>query len=608
MEEDKKMNDFFSAFGKYAETIAKQFATNFMGTEIEKTITDYENKAVNVLKSFGTGRDRIVELKASMADAVVSVTQLGGGLEDVVNIATAAGAATRTNLILTSDVYSKLYETSKATGVEMSTLTTKFTEAGFSLSMVNSNMQKVVDTARASGVNAKIVSSDVMANIGLMDKYNFQGGVEGLAKMATQAANMRISIQSMEKALTQAFNPESAIEMAASLQRLGVAQSDLLDPLRLMDLAQNDPAELQNQIVEMSKTYVDFNEKTKQFEIAPGAKRSMKELADALGMSESEFTKMAKASKEMDDKLQKISFPDTFTEDQKKFVSNMAQMGEGGEYMLRVDNKDLKIDEAMKLFQEQPAVYEKFIKESKPKSMEELAKEQLTTSERMAANIASIANRFGAAVASSETQEMANKASVELSETIPKLFSGEKLQVSGMRESGEKIAQDLIKGAQTGDIMGALGKAEAETKDYMSKAFTQVVDGAKGAFDDLSKSSNPLVNILSNLTEKATSLVEKHENLGTGFFNLTQTVNKTSEAMGGKTLPKPEIPKPTEPTTGEMKFTTPLKIEISLSGLAPGMSEAEIIKLFQEGKLNEVLSNALSEAAKGKTSEVPEKK
>ena len=404
MEDDKKMNDFFSAFGKYAETVAKQFATNFMGSEIEKTIKTYEEKAVSVLKSFGTGRDRIVELKASMADAVVSVTQLGGGLEDIATIAAAAGQATRTNLILTSDVYSKLYATQEATGQQVGVLTTKFVEAGFSISSINSNMQKVVDTARASGVNAQMVSGEVLKNMGLMDKYNFAGGVEGLAKMVTQATNLRITVQDISATMSKAFEPDSAIEMAAALQRLGVAQGELLDPLRLMDLAQNDPAELQNQIAEMSKSFVDFNEKTKQFEIAPGAKRQLQEVATALGMQPEAFAKMAKAAAEMDDKLQKISFPDTFSEDQKKFVANMAQMGEGGEYMLRVDNKDLKLDEAMKLFQEQPQLMDKFMKEQKPKSMEDIAKEQLTTSQRMAANIAATFRLVFLVIAASQSE------------------------------------------------------------------------------------------------------------------------------------------------------------------------------------------------------------
>jgi hypothetical protein len=51
--------------------------------------------------------------------------------------------------------------------------------------------------------------------------------------------------------------------MAASLQRLGVSTSALLDPLALMDMGQNNPAELQNQIVEMTKQFTYFDEKNK---------------------------------------------------------------------------------------------------------------------------------------------------------------------------------------------------------------------------------------------------------------------------------------------------------------------------------------------------------
>ena len=329
MADDKNFDDIFKAFGKYAETIAGQFATNFMASQIDKTIKEYETSAVNVLKSFGAGRDRIVELKASMADAVTSVKLMGGELSDVASIAQEVGVATNRNIILTSQSYEKLYATTKVTGIGMRELTTNFKDAGFSVYQIGQNMEKVVNTANAQGINAKTVSSQVVANMGLMDKYNFAGGVEGLAKMVTQATSLRISVRDIAGAMQKAFNPESAIDMAARLQSLGMAQSDLLDPLRLMDLAQNDPAELQNQIAEMSKSFVEFNEQTKSFQIAPGAKRQLQEVADALGMQPEAFAKMAKSAAEMDDKLQKIRFPDNFTEDQKKFVANMAEMGEG---------------------------------------------------------------------------------------------------------------------------------------------------------------------------------------------------------------------------------------------------------------------------------------
>jgi hypothetical protein len=110
-----------------------------------------------------------------------------------------------------------------------------------------------------------------------MNKYNFQGGVDGLAKMAAQASSMRIDMKTTLNFAEGLYNPEKAIEMSSALQRLGVTQSDLLDPLRLMDLSLNDPTELQNQLVQMTEQFVQLNEKG-QFQIAPGQIRRLREI------------------------------------------------------------------------------------------------------------------------------------------------------------------------------------------------------------------------------------------------------------------------------------------------------------------------------------------
>ena len=47
-------------------------------------------------------------------------------------------------------------------------------------------------------------------------------------------------------------------------------------------------------------------------------------------------------------------------------------------------------------------------------------------------------------------------------------------------------------------------------------------------------------------------------------------------------------------------FKEPLKLDITISGLLPGMSEEQIKQLFIEGKLNEAVYNALKEAEKTK--------
>jgi hypothetical protein len=618
-DEGKKFEGLFKAFGDYGKAIATAFLSNFDTTEIGNQIKLYEEKAVNVVKSFGTGRDKIVEMKASMADAVVSVTQLGGGLGDVANIAESVGKNLNRNIILTKESYKDLYATAQVTGVQYDTLIPKFKDAGFSVYQISENMKKVVDTATASGVNAQKVSSLVVSNMSLMDKYNFAGGVEGLAKMATQAVNLRISTDQIERVMSKAFEPDQAIEMTAALQRLGVAQSDLLDPLRLMDLAQNDPAELQNQIVEMSKSFVEFVEKSKSFQIVPGAKRQLQEVATAMGMSASELAKMAKGAAELEDKMNKIHFPgDMFTEEQKTMIANMAEMGPGGEYTLRMDGKDLKLDEAMiKMQSMDEESRNKFLADSKPKTMEEMAKQQLTLTERGTKAIVALANRFGAAQASTQTQEMAMQAQLQITESIAKFMGGgEKLQVPAIRQTTENIEQGLIKGVQSGDVLGSLGRAKDEGRKYLGEAFDDIIVSGADALKGLGESTNPLINIMTNLGSQALNAITSHEKLNGTFGTLNTTIDNTNKKLAGtnpiitaSALPtttenkdvKNTLDNKTTPETSssEVKFN-PLEIKLTISGLLPGMSEEQIKQIIIEGKLNEVLYNAIKDAEKTK--------
>jgi hypothetical protein len=608
-----KFDDIFSSFNKFASDVAASFATNLSVDRWNEQIKVLEKAGVDLMKTFGTGRDRIVEMKQSMGDATKDVKLLGGEFSDVVKIAQDVGKSLNRNIILTKESYADLYATTKATGQETTTLTKNFTDAGYSIYQINQNMQKVVDTARTSGINVAAVSSQVLSNLDMMDRYNFSNGVEGLGKMVTQGINLKISVSEISKALEGAFKPEGAISMAAELQRLGVAQSELLDPLRLMDLSRNDPAEFQNQIAQMSKQFVEFNEETKSFVIAPGAKEQVAEVAGALKMSTSEFIKMAKASAEMEDKMKKISFPDMFSEEQKTFIANMAQMGEGGQYMLRVDGEDLKIDEAMvKIQSMSEEERKKFLAETKPKSMEDLTKEQLGVMGQISANIWSIADRMGVAVASSKTQEMANEASIELSNTIPKLFSGEKFQTETLRKDlVDKPMQDIIKSLEGGkpeEILSSLSKAGENTSTYFKDMFNDVIGGADKAMSGLAESTNPLIKTIGNLATGAGQLLEKHENLKTSMFSLNENITKVNTSLGGqseanKNLKEAVVGTKAATTTAvnELKFTNPIEIKIKLDNFPAGMTEEQVLNMIKEGKIDQELVKAIQSAEKMKT-------
>jgi hypothetical protein len=219
--------------------------------------------------------------------------------------------------------------------------------------------------------------------------------------MAAQATSLRIDMSQTLGFAEKVFNPEGAIEVAAAMQRLGVSQSSLLDPLKLMDLSQNDPAELQNQLAQMSKQFVQLG-KDGHFEIMPGAKRQMREVEQAMGLASGTLAKMALGSADLDKKMKEISFPDV-PEDQKKMIANMAEMGAGGEYKVKFTDAEGKSQEknVSELSKDDVAAIEKAAN-TPPKSMEDLAKEQLSATKDVTAAINSLGDRTGLGLASSK--------------------------------------------------------------------------------------------------------------------------------------------------------------------------------------------------------------
>jgi phosphoribosylformylglycinamidine (FGAM) synthase PurS component len=379
--------------------------SNFNLNDIASIVLKLDDAASAMLKQFGQGQAMSDVLRRTMAESVTDVRRLGGDIEDVLRTQQEASESLGRNIILSAQASKDLYATMRVTGQDVSKIVGGMADVGISSFNATTEMKKVVDVARESGVNAQAVSSKVLDNMQALNKYNFAGGVEGLAKMAAQATALRIDMGQTLAFAEKVFDPEGAIEVAAAMQRLGVSQSELLDPLKLMDLSQNDPAELQNQIAQMSKQFVQLG-KDGHFEIMPGAKRQLREISQAMGISYDQLTKMALGGADLDKKLKEIKFPESIaTESQKKLIANMAEMGDGGEYKIKVENPETGeiVTKALKDLNEKDVTNLEKMANTAPKTMEQLAKEQLSTSVTMAADIKTLADRTGLGFAASAT-------------------------------------------------------------------------------------------------------------------------------------------------------------------------------------------------------------
>ena len=601
--------------------IGKAVASNGLATEIAKAVVELDNSAVGIAKSFGLGRESVQGIKEAMADAYISVVKLGGGLSDIAEIQEKVGVTLGRSFVLSSDSYEKLYATTKVTGQSIEKITTSFKDAGASVYQAGKGMEDVVNTARSLGVNVEAVSSKVLTNMSALNKFGFEGGVIGLSKMAAQATSLRIDMDKSLKLAEDLFNPEKAIELAASMQRLGVANSQLLDPLRLMDLAQNDPAELQNQIVEMTKGFSKFNEETGKFEIPQGARRQLMEISKELGFSYEELTKMAFGAQELDMKMSKIKFPEgAFSDEQKQMIANMAEMGEDGQFKITIDGKAMDLGEAIaKAEADKNGDFLKKLEEaSRPKTMEEIAEGQLKILEKINANIGSL-TRVPMAVARGKTATQALEMPADLTKLLRDTFDTQALSVRNLGKGFDDGAQDILntltkfasgEGSLT-DVFSKLQENGEKLNNFASGAFAQSAEKYLESLDKLGQSNNAVYKLLEQTFKGVIEngkdfMMGKDYNYNNPKPVVSPTLPTNIEKAKEITSQQNNITPPSQPTSTESTVTANVNLNITAP---PNIDTNQLVVAFQDTGVKQAIVDVVATAPynNGLTSNTPNK-
>jgi hypothetical protein len=516
MQNDANAVDAAGSLNMGTRDIGKTLFSNINPEDIKDIVLNLDEAASRMLKQFGQAREMSDTVRKSMTESVTSVRKLGGDIDDVLKTQQTAAASLGRNVLLTQETTTSLYAAMKVTGVEVGKIVSAMADVGISASDAGEQMHNVVKVARELGVNALAVSEKVVTNMDALNKFNFEGGVTGLAKMAAQATMLRVDMKKTLDLADKMFNPEDAIKTAAALQRLGVTQSDLLDPLRLMELGQNDPAELQNQIAEMSKQFVKLG-KDGNFEIAPGAKGQLREIGKELGMTGGEIEKMALAGANLDKKLKEINFSVNATEDDKKLIANMAEKGKDGSYKVKIDGETKNVDDLSR------EDIDKLIEESKkaPPTIEKLAEEQLGVSKDMLAAIKSSGDLTGLAVSKSETGDKllgtAKKAITESKKIIPE-------EIQDSSKYGKKI-DEIASGVAAGNLGSAFSTLSTFITDNLMKAFENLNSGINNVVGPMTNTPTVTSNNSSSQLPTNTNNQNTSSATGTNNQNTSSTVN-----------------------------------------------------------------------------------
>lgn len=337
------------------------------------------NETDKLNNAFIQGRTRLDEMSDSVTRAAAGVIRLGGDISSVGDTMIEIAQGSKRNVLATEEQVSKLYAASKVLGGTTKELVTNFAEVGIETSQIGVNLENSIEYIQSLGLNAKEVMGDVTANMSMMNKFNFSDGVVGLAKMAAQASMLRFDMKETATFANTVMDPEGAINMASSFQRLGIAVGQLGDPFALMNDAINDPGALQDSLIKATKQFTQFDEKTKSFKINPQGILTLKQMSQETGISYDQLTKTALAAADLDKRLSAISPALQFEKpEDKELFANIATMKDG-EYVVQLKNDETGIVETKKLGELTQKEMEKVVEQQKnaPKTLEDIQKSQL---------------------------------------------------------------------------------------------------------------------------------------------------------------------------------------------------------------------------------------
>lgn len=200
------------------------------------------------------------------------------------------------NIRASSEELTKLAEMSRILGSNSGAgkFASNFEQFGLSISSSSEFMEKIMNTAKKSGVNASESLDHIVSNLKIANGYSFKGGLDSFAKMQIYSDKLKINMNEVAKLSDKVSSPEGAIETSAKLQVLGGGFAANSDPMRMLYEGINDFAGMTKRYQKLTSDLMTFNKKTGEVLFSNGYDRlRAKAGAEAMGLDFNEMVTTA---------------------------------------------------------------------------------------------------------------------------------------------------------------------------------------------------------------------------------------------------------------------------------------------------------------------------
>lgn len=300
--------------------IAKDFGKNWM---------KFNDDAFRTMRQLGMSRQDIQSIqKSNIKDTMRMGLAYGLSVEDINKFQASVNRISGRNNVLSADAMESMAAGRVLLGEEVQNeLIASFDKMGGSVDVAMSHAALSFERAKAMGLNAVQLSSNVAKNMHMASRYAFKNGVDGMAKMTALSQRLKFNLESIGGALDKASNIEGAIDMSAQMQLLGGKYAAAFgNPIELLNAGLNDAEDMVKKMVEITKGNAVFDRESGTVKINNVDRQMMKHAAQATGMNYDDLLNMTNSQATLEAARQDIAKANLgLTDDQREKLATMAQ-------------------------------------------------------------------------------------------------------------------------------------------------------------------------------------------------------------------------------------------------------------------------------------------
>lgn len=302
-----------------------------------------ETAAYQMGRAFGYNDEQLHTYAKTLSATQVTVSKWGKNMEDMMKLQTSYQETTGRNTIFSEEDFNKSFANGLLMGDDVvSQLNAGMEPFNKSVSDSNEMFYEMYRNVTKMGLSGKKYAKDLVQNLKLAEKYNFNGGVKSLMEMSKWAQNVRFNTSSLDGMLNkvQEGGLEGIIKQSAELQVLGGNFASGSDPLAMAYESFMDPEAYAKRLNGMLAGQGVMDSNTGEVSFGIASQQIMRQMAKSTGQDYKDVLAQAKQQVKVNKIKGEVS--QNFDENQLAAIANNAKY-ENGEWLVTMaDGKTRK--------------------------------------------------------------------------------------------------------------------------------------------------------------------------------------------------------------------------------------------------------------------------